>query len=90
MPINPPLTPITEVDNLLTQNATTAYVDAQLLLKANHSTTYSNTEVDTIAATHNTLITSATNLTVNKLITMNIEPPAGFSDITLNANKLYF
>ena len=35
---------------MLTPTATIVYVDGQLLLKANRSTTYTTTEVDTIAA----------------------------------------
>ena len=41
-------------------------------------------------ATKQPTITSATNLTVNKLITRNIEPPVGFTDISLNADTVYF
>ena len=41
-------------------------------------------------ATKQPTITSATNLTVNKLITRNIAPPAGFTDINFNANAVYF
>ena len=39
----------TEIANLLTPTATFVYVDGQLLLEANQSTTYTKTEVDTMA-----------------------------------------
>ena len=36
----------TDTDNLLTPKATITYVDGQLVLNANQSTTYTKTEVD--------------------------------------------
>ena len=46
-----------ETDNLLATKATIAYVDDQLLLKANQATTYTITEVDTrLSGKQNTLI----------------------------------
>ena len=51
---------------------------------------YTKTETDTLLATKQPTITSSTNITVNKLLTRNIEPPAGFTDINLNANSVYF
>ena len=76
---------------MLTPKTTTSHVDAQLLLKANQATTYTKTEVDTIAATKNPLITSATNLTVNsrtatKLISNTLEVVGITDQITIKSN----
>jgi len=80
----------TAVDNLLTPKLTVSYLNEQLALKATQATTYTKTETDNLLATEQATITSATNLTVNKLITRNIDPPpAGFTDISLNANEAY-
>ena len=69
---------------------TITQVDTALSLKADKSTTYTKTETDNLLSTKQPTMTSATHLTVNKLITRNIEPPAGFTDISLNANAVYF
>ena len=44
----------TEVDNLLIPKASATYVDDQLVLKANQSTTYSKTETNNLLATKTT------------------------------------
>ena len=75
---------------MLTPKATFTYVNEQLALKASQATTYTKTETDNLLATKQPTITSAINLTVNKLITRHIEPPAGFTDISLNADTVYF
>ena len=46
-------------------------------------------EIATMSLT-STTVTVPGSLTVNKLITRNIEPPPGFTDINLNANSVYF
>ena len=55
----------TEINNLLTPKATTAYVDHQLDLKSNQATTYTKTEVD------NLLTPKATVTYVNEQLALN-------------------
>ena len=59
---------------MLTPKATTSYVDAQLLLQANQSTTYTKTEVDAALANKASTadMTAALALTADKLTTYTI------------------
>ena len=53
--------------NQLATKATTAYVDEQLVIKANQATTPTKTETDNLLATQQNNITASTYLTVASL-----------------------
>ena len=55
----------------------------QMALKASIS------YVDSALALKQPTITSATNLIINRLITITLEPPTGFTDLQLRANTVY-
>ncbi|MFM7988184.1 MAG: hypothetical protein ACKPKO_53615, partial [Candidatus Fonsibacter sp.] len=85
------------VFNQLATTATTAYVDEQLVLKANQSNTYTVTQVDNALAGKQPWITSSTALglasitatglvTANKLISNFIEPLVSGGFICIRAD----
>ena len=51
---------------------------------------FTNASATATMSLTSTTVTVPGSLTVNKLITRNIEPPPGFTDINLNANSVYF
>ena len=58
-------------------------IQNQMALKASIS------YVDSALALKQPTITSATNLIINRLITIALEPPTGFTDLQLRANTVY-
>ena len=58
-------------------------IQNQMALKASIS------YVDSALALKQPTITSATNLIINRLITITLEPPTGFTDLQLRANTVY-
>ena len=70
-----------DVNATLALKADKTYVDGQLALKADQSTTYTQNEV--INLLKHPTITSATDLTVNTIITNSVETQAGTTYLQL-------
>ena len=81
---------MTTVFNQLATKATTAYVDEQLVLKANESNTYTMNQVDSALAGKHPLLTSASDLTNTRLYVKSIEPPAGTTTLQFRTNNVSF
>jgi hypothetical protein len=80
----------TTVFNQLATKATTAYVDGQLVLKANQSNTYTMTQVDSALAGKHPLLTATSDITINRLYAKSIEPPTGTTSIQFRSNSVSF